>query len=988
MKNNLFNVLVANLFIVVTSFTNAQTCDTIRNHDPLDDLYELSANPATNGAIWGHNLVNAGAEQVLDWAERYTVAGPIEIRRLTFIPWKINDGGGSVTFSLRNDAAGVPGTTVFASQSLTLASLTENVLEYVDFPAPSPSINGDFWVVMELDYTNPLDSIALLGTFEAGQGPNTTFVNTAGFGWEPIDAWYAITANDKVRWRLDVLASNDPDPIADFDFNQRICIDGQFSVDGTLSQNTTDYFWILGDNPFTTVYDSNEGLTATLNPTISAGNQAIYLVADGSCRTDVVGYIANVDPAVAATVTATNEFCGQADGTITFTNPQGGFGTYEYSIDGVNYVTTSTFTGLTQGAYTVYVRTAGDGCETSYPVTVNETLAQPITMGAPQTSCAGETVSISASGTGTIEWFDGANSVGTTAAITVSPTSTTTYTAVLTDANGCTESGTLTVTVNPLPIVTANTDQIICTGDNATISVTGNATTYTWDNGIGAGTSHIVSPTGTTTYEVTGVDGNNCENTDIVTVTVNQIDDASFTFNNFCEGAANQATGIALTGGSFAFNPAPSDGATINTSTGEITNGVLGATYSVEYTTAGPCPSSSIETVTVQASDDASFTFNTICIGTPALPSGIATANGSFSFLVTPTDGATINTSTGEISNPVAGSSYQVEYTTPAGVCQASEVVTVSAFSTPTVSASAGQTICDGDAAVITASGADTYSWDNGLGAGDTHSVSPTANTTYTVIGTDANGCSASDAVTITVNPTPTVGAGTNLEACEGGEITLTASNPDGATISWNNSVNDGVAFTATASTTYTVTADLNGCISTDEIEVTVNPLPTVDMGADEEMCNTAGVFNLSGTPTGGTFSGPGVSGNEFNPQTAGVGIHTLSYEYTDANGCSNTDIAVYTVDDCASLEENNLSNSLALAPNPSSTHIDITVPGNDLTISSIQLISLEGRVLSLQNNSALENTIRVDVSSYAKGTYMAIITTSKGVINKKFIVQ
>ena len=613
--------------------------------------------------------------------------------------------------------------------------------------------------------------------------------------------------------------------------------------------------------------------------------------------------------------------------------------------------------------------------------------------------------------------------------------------------------------MNTVPTVTASIDETICVGDNATISVTGNAVSYTWDNGLGNGTSHVVSPATTTTYQVTGVDGNNCENTDVVIVNVNQIDNASFTFNNFCEGSPNQATGIALPGGSFDFNPAPADGATINPTTGEITNGVLGNTYSVEYTTNGPCPSSSIETVTVQSSDDPSFDFDNICIGTPALPSNIATSGGSFTFFVAPTDGATIDPSTGEISNPVAGNSYQVEYTTPTGICQAADVVTVSAFALPTVTASTDQTICDGDVVVIAASGADTYSWDNGLGSGDTHSVNPSTNTTYTVEGTDINGCSASAAVTITVNPTPTVDAGSDaticegtsvtltatnpdgavitwdngvtdgvsftptntityqvsavlgtcttvddvtitvtpiptvsagndFEACEGDEITLTANNPDGATITWDNGVTDGVAFTATNSLTYTVTADLSGCIETDEVEVTVNPLPTVSMGADEDMCDNAGIFNLAGTPAGGTFSGPGVSGNEFNPLTAGVGVHTLSYEFEDANGCSNTAFAVYTVDDCASITENSLSNSLILAPNPSSTHIDIEVTGDNLTIHAVRLISLEGRVLEVKYNDALANTIRLEVSSYAKGTYMAIISTSKGEITRKFIVQ
>ncbi len=75
--------------------------------------------------------------------------------------------------------------------------------------------------------------------------------------------------------------------------------------------------------------------------------------------------------------------------------------------------------------------------------------------------------------------------------------------------------------------------------------------------------------------------------------------DASFTTTDFCEGQTNSATITGDAGGTFAFNPVPSDGATINSSTGEISNGIGGTTYSIEYTTPGGCSSSSIQNVTV-----------------------------------------------------------------------------------------------------------------------------------------------------------------------------------------------------------------------------------------------------------------------------------------------------------------------------------------------------------------------------------------------------
>ena len=633
-----------------------------------------------------------------------------------------------------------------------------------------------------------------------------------------------------------------------------------------------------------------------------------------------------------------------------------------------------------------------------------------------------------------------------------------------------------------------------------------------------------MTPTTTTTYEVTGTDANNCENTATVQVTVDPIDDPSFTFNDYCEVApSNGPTGIATAGGTFAFNPSVSDGATIDPSTGEISNGVTGTTYTVEYTTNGTCPSSSTETVTVQTNDDPSFDYADICIGNGLAiePSNIATTGGTFDFVSVPGDGATIDGSTGVISGATQGSSYDVEYTTPTGVCQASSTVTVEVFNAPTIAVTGGQTICEQDIVTLNATGGDSYSWDNGLGNGATQIVSPTTTTTYTVTGTDANGCTNTDDATITVNPLPTVDAGVDQEVCEGetvnvsasgaasynwdnslgagathsfaatttttytvtgintdeviitvnplptidagadqaicngdqttisasggntydwnnslgagaahnvsptatttyivvgtdldgcentdevivtvnalptinagvdqevceGEsVTLTATASNG-TISWDNGVDDGVAFTATTTTTYTATADDNGCTATDDLIVTVNPSPIVTMGADQTACENHDPIQLTGSPSGGTFAGPGVTGTEFDPGSAGVGVHTVTYTYQDGNGCENSAVQVITVEGCASLDEDNISNNIVVKPNPATDYIDIVVEN----VKNIQLMTSEGRVITASIDFIDVNTSRIDVSNLSKGTYILHIQTENISTTRKVIIH
>lgn len=151
-----------------------------------------------------------------------------------------------------------------------------------------------------------------------------------------------------------------------------------------------------------------------------------------------------------------------------------------------------------------------------------------------------------------------------------------------------------------------------------------------------------------------------------LTVTVNQYyADSSFTFNSpGCNDVS--ATILGNTGGVFSFADAPSDGASVNNSTGAISNGSAGETYIVSYTTpVGPCQESSTESITLLELDDASFYIDEesiTCYSADIIVTG--TDIGTFSFDSLPTDGAIINENTGEISGTEPNTTYTVIYTT------------------------------------------------------------------------------------------------------------------------------------------------------------------------------------------------------------------------------------------------------------------------------------------------------------------------------------
>jgi hypothetical protein len=154
---------------------------------------------------------------------------------------------------------------------------------------------------------------------------------------------------------------------------------------------------------------------------------------------------------------------------------------------------------------------------------------------------------------------------------------------------------------------------------------------------------------------------------------------------------------------------------------------------------------------------------------------------------------------------------------------------------------------------------------------------------------TDANGNSCASTQTITVNPTPTVNAGADLAVCNGSTATLTATGA--ATYSWTNNVQNGVAFTPSATTTYTVTGtDANGCTGTDAVTVTLVPSPTITatnttVCAGQSTTLTAAASGSTGSTACPTFSGSLATGLVESYSFCGNAINSVN---SNNNGVVN----------------------------------------------------------------------------------------------------
>ncbi len=492
-------------------------------------------------------------------------------------------------------------------------------------------------------------------------------------------------------------------------------------------------------------------------------------------------------------------------------------------------------------------------------------LSTPIVTVSPTAStvCSGTPVTITASGATTYSWSNGASG----SSITVSPTSNTTYTVTGT-SSGCSNTASSTITVNSGPPVSAGLPQTICTGNSATLTATG-ATTYSWNTG-SLNPSITVSPAITTIYTVTGTTAG-CTASSNITVTV-----ASGV-------TANAGVDQTICNGETAVLSA-SGGATYLWSNG-------GGTASVSVT-----PSSTSTYIVTAYSGGCSGTDN-ITVNVNPIPTANAGIDQTIcegqSATLTATGGSTYSWSTGGstnsiIVNPTSATTYTV--TAYSSGCSDSDDITVNVNPVPIVSSGSGQTICPGNSATLTASGATSYLWSTGS-TNTSITVSPATTTIYSVTGT-SSGCSASSSVGVSIGSNITADAGSNQTICVGQSVSLSATG--GTTFAWSNGGGtQNISVSPLTTTTYIVTVSAAGCSGTDNVTINVNQLPSANAGTDQIICQGQSA-NL--TAFGGISYSWSNSAQTQSTNVSPASTSTYIVTVTDANTCSNTDDIQVTV--------------------------------------------------------------------------------------------
>lgn len=362
---------------------------------------------------------------------------------------------------------------------------------------------------------------------------------------------------------------------------------------------------------------------------------------------------------------------------------------------------------------------------------------------------------------------------------------------------------------------------------------------------------------------------------------------------------------------------------------------------------------------------------NTICAGL----STDLTANGADTYVWSPS--ATLDAATGSVvtATPSDTLEYVTIGTDSIGCISDAVSTTVNVNPLPVITAGNNQTVCEGVDVTLTATSSETVTWNNSVIDGV--SFSPAVGSVdYIASVTDANQCSNSDTVNVNVNQLPAIDAGNDQAVCDGVDVTLTATSNE--TVSWNNSVMDGVSFSqAVGSMDYIASViDANLCSNSDTVNVMVNALPNVSFAIsafDDTLCSTnAPLLALTASPSGGTYSGSaGISGTDFDASSAASGINTITYTYNDGN-CQNTASADIFVDVCSGINTL-LVKQVSVYPNPTTDFVSINLNNQ---IANITLMEMSGKLIESQKNA--NSIVKFNLAGLASGIYLIKVQTEK----------
>ncbi len=550
-----------------------------------------------------------------------------------------------------------------------------------------------------------------------------------------------------------------------------------------------------------------------------------------------------------------------------------------------NGETTATTQATGQGVYTVTITSNDSGCSAIDEIGVSFLPLPSFDLGVGQNLCEGESATLNATtSNSTYQWQDGST------APTLEVNATGTYTVTVTNSEtDCSATDDVSITVHPLPQFDLGEAQTLCEGENTLLDATIEGGIYQWENGE---TTSTISVSETGVYAVTVSLETGCSNTDLVNINFNPLPEPDLGEDQIlCEGESILL--VAPNADSYEWQ----DGLSLpifevsQEGTYTVTVTIEGCKGSDEMSVfVNPLPSFDLEaipplcegeTYTIAAPNAETYTWQdgstnpTLEVSTSGTYAVTITQNScsaSNEVAVTvyplPTfdlgeaqtlcEGEVVTLSAPEADsylwqdgslNPTLevfeAGTYAV--TISQNNCTSSDQIDISFEELPDVELGEAITLCEGQNITLDATpsnvGGVSFIWSDGT---SNPSIEVSTAGTYAV--TVSNGdCVSSDEVIVDFNANPSIDLGVNQTLCEGETLVLDAT-VEGATYQWQDG-STNPTLEVTSAGTYSVIVDLDGCILEGSIEIDYNPLPTIDLGEDQTICENETVTLDATTP-------------------------------------------------------------------------------------------------------------------------------------------
>lgn len=637
---------------------------------------------------------------------------------------------------------------------------------------------------------------------------------------------------------------------------------------------------------YTVTVTSATGCTATANASVTVVNLPTAVLSSNSpvCLGGALTFTAN-------------------GGTIALTGPNG------FNTAATN-ATITNVTAAANGVYTLMVTAGSCSASTTTSVTINPLPVALANSNSPV--CIGQPITLTGNGGIGYAWSGPGGYTSALQNPTIAVASNTNagvYTLTVTNTNGCTNTITTNVAINPLPVIIPLANPTVCLGTNINLGANG-GTGYLW-TGPNGFTSLVQNPSianstavmaGSYTVVVTSALG--CTNSAVSTVAVLPLPTPAILSNTPCVGSALNLQGSG--GVSYSWTgPNGFISAVQNPNINNVTT-AAGGTYTL-VASVGSCTASVTQAVTINTLPVAVAANNAPICETNNL---VLSGNGGGTYAWTGPLGFVSAVQNPTITNALnTHSGNYILTVTSANGCQASATTAVNVLANPAALAN-GATVCFGQPANLTANGGTGYAWSGPNGFNSTLQ-NPTVpfvnnNTTgsYTVVVTAANTCSSVTIANVIANPLPVPTITVTNKTCLNGPVSLQSA-PGFQLYQWTGPNN----FLSNQANTNFITSTMNqagvyvlsvtnsgGCTGSVSAVLNIDPLPTGILVSDGKAACVPFCANF----TVNTTSAPIVSTTwQLNNQTfvtpvlnycfTQAGNYPVKASFTDANGCSNT---------------------------------------------------------------------------------------------------